>query len=108
MLMLGWYGLALAQEGFAGEARDVLARLQAALDRGAYVPPTSFAWTYIGLGEIDDAFAWLDRAVDVSDRMMVPIQLYPFFDPLRGDRRYAELLRKMKLAPTVRVRRPPR
>jgi TolB-like protein/Tfp pilus assembly protein PilF len=99
MLMLGWLGLALGHAGRAGEAREVLARLQAAADRQAYVPPTSFAWTYLGLGEVDDAFAWLDRAVEAGDRMMVPIQTYWFFDPLRGDARFADLLRRMKLAP---------
>ena len=59
--------------------------------------PTSFAWTYLGLGDIDNAFVWLDRAVEGCDRMMVPIRLYPFFDPLRADPRYAGLLHKMKL-----------
>jgi TolB-like protein/tetratricopeptide (TPR) repeat protein len=105
MLMLGWFGLSLGQAGRTAEARAVLEQLRAAADRQAYVPPTCFAWTYLGLRDIDNAFLWLDRAVDVSDRMMVPIQLYPFFDPLRGDPRYAALLRKMKLSPTTRVRR---
>jgi len=104
MMMLGWLGLALGEAGRADEARGVLAELQAAADRQVYVPPTSFAWTYLGLGEVDNAFVWLDRAVEACDRMMVPIQLYTFFDPLRGDPRFAALLRKMKLEPVNRVR----
>ena len=104
-LMLGWFGLTLGLAGRTEEAHGVLDQLQAVADRGAYVPPTCFAWTYLGLGDIEHAFVWLDRAVDVSDRMMVPIQLYPFFDPLRGDPRYADLLRKMKLTPATRVSR---
>jgi TolB-like protein len=106
MLMLGWLGLALGEAGQAGEARDVIRQLEAAAGRQQYVPPTAFAWTCLGLGEIDDAFVWLGRAVDVGDRMMVPIQLYPFVDPLRSDPRYADLLRRMKLTPTDRVPRP--
>lgn len=81
------------------EARDVLARMLAEVARQPYVPPTSLAWTYLGLGDADNAFVWLDRAVEASDRMMVPIQLYWFFDPLRGDPRFADLLRRMKLSP---------
>jgi TolB-like protein len=102
MLMLGWLGLALGQAGRTDDARAVLAELQAAADRQVYVPPTAFAWTYVGLGEADDAFVWLGRAVEECDRMMVPIQLYPFFDPLRDDPRFAELLTRMKLTPLDR------
>ncbi len=103
MMMLGWFGLTLGEAGRTEEARGVLAQLQAAADRQMYVPPTSFAWTYLGLGDVDHAFVWLDRAVDACDRMMVPIQLYPIFDPLRGDPRFAELLRRMKLQPADRT-----
>ena len=60
-------------------------------------------WTYLGLGDVDNAFAWLGRAVEASDRMMVPIQLYWFFDPLRDDSRFADLLRRMKLTPVSRA-----
>ena len=102
MMMLGWLGLALGEAGRTDQARAVLAELQAAADRQVYVPPTCFAWTYIGLGELDDAFVWLGRAVEECDRMMVPIQLYPFFDPLRDDPRFAELMSKMKLKPLDR------
>ncbi len=104
MLMLGWLGLALGQAGKRDEARRVLQQLHAAADRQAYVQPSCFAWTYLGLGDIDNAFLWMDRAVDGCDRMMVPIQLYPFLDPVRGDSRYAELLRKMRLEPVIRAR----
>ena len=107
MLMLGWFGFALGQSGKTAEARAVLEQLHEAAGRQIYVPPTSFAWTYLGLGDTDNTFVWLDRAVDGRDRMIVPIQFYPFFDPLRGDRRYAKLLRKLNLKPTVRVRRLP-
>lgn len=92
--------------GRTEEARCVLETLHAAAEQKKYVPPSTLAWTYLGLGAIDDAFVWLDRAVDVSDRMMVPIQTYPFLDPLRDDPRFAELLRKMKLTPVSAATHP--
>jgi tetratricopeptide (TPR) repeat protein len=95
-MVLGWLGLALAQGGNAAEARDLLRSLHA-IAAQAYVPPSSFAWIHYGLGEIDDAFAWMDRAVDARDPMMTPIKSYPFLDPIRSDPRFAALLRKMKL-----------
>ncbi len=95
--MLGWQGLALGLAGKIAEARAVLGRLHAIAGQ-SYVPPTSFAWTYLGLGQIDEAFIWMDRAVDAPDRMMSPIKSYPFFDPLRNDPRFKSLLQKMNLA----------
>jgi tetratricopeptide (TPR) repeat protein len=96
-LMLGWLGLALAQGDRRDEARAVLDRLHQIAQR-AYVPPTSFAWIYLGLGDVDEAFVWMDRAIDGRDQMMTPIKTYPFFDPLRSDPRFHRLLERMNLA----------
>jgi TolB-like protein/Tfp pilus assembly protein PilF len=97
-LVQGWLGLALAQSGNAAEARTLYERLRA-IAAHAYVPASVFAWIHLGLGEIDQAFTWLERAIDERDPMMVPIKSYPFFDPLRDDPRFAALLRKMNLEP---------
>jgi TolB-like protein/Tfp pilus assembly protein PilF len=94
--MLGWLGLTLATTGRAPEARDVLEQLHR-LSQKSYVPPTSFAWIHLGLKEIDVAFEWLNRAVEECDQFMMPIKSYAFFDPIRGDPRFAALLRKMRL-----------
>jgi hypothetical protein len=45
---------------------------------------------------VDTALAWLDRAVDARDQLMMPIRTYAFFDPIGGDPRFGALLRKMK------------
>ncbi len=96
-LMMGWLGLALGQGDRREEARAVLDRLHQ-IAQVAYVPPTSFAWTHLGLGEVDEAFVWMDRAIEGRDHMMTPIKTYPFFDPLRSDPRFVTLLEKMNLA----------
>jgi TolB-like protein len=96
--MIGWLGLTLGLSGNTAEARSLLNRLHAKAAKG-YVPPTSFAWIYLGLGEIDTAFEWLDRSVDECDQFMMPIKSYEFFDPIRGDPRFLALLRKMNLEP---------
>jgi TolB-like protein/tetratricopeptide (TPR) repeat protein len=106
-LVLGWLGLALGQAGRTADARAVAERLQA-MARAGYVPPTSFAWTWLGLGQMDQAFAWMDRAVDGRDHMIMPIQSYPFLDPVRRDPQYVGLLRKLnyKVAGTGTCRFP--
>lgn len=96
-ILMGWLGQALVNNGETDEARALLERLQMMASR-AYVPPTSFAWIYLALGDVDSAFVWMERAVDVRDGMIVPIQHYPFLDPLRADPRFNDLLRKMNLA----------
>jgi tetratricopeptide (TPR) repeat protein len=96
--LIGWLGLALGLGGNAAEARSLLERLHYEAAQG-HVPPTSVAWIYLGLGEIDTAFEWLNRAVDECDQFMMPIKSYEFFDPIRGDPRFGALVRKMNLEP---------
>jgi TolB-like protein/tetratricopeptide (TPR) repeat protein len=96
LLVLGWLGLALAESGDVPAARALLERLRG-MPAETYVPPTSFAWIHIGLGEIDQFFEWMGRAIDARDHMIMPIKSYAFFDPIRGDPRYTELLHKMNL-----------
>ncbi len=94
--LVGWLGLVLARAGHTDEARALLAQLKP-IPPSTYVPPTSHAWIFIGLREMDQAFEWLDRAVDVRDHMMMAIKSYPFFDPYREDPRYLALLQRMNL-----------
>ena len=94
--MLGWLGLSLGFGGKMEEARDVLNQLQETATK-TYVPPTSLAWTYLGLGETGATFEWLDRAVDARDQFMMPIKSYAFLDPIRSDSRFLSLLRKINL-----------
>jgi serine/threonine-protein kinase len=95
-LMLGWLGMTLGLGGQDAEARALLDRL-AEVSKTAYVPPSSFGWIHLALGNVDEVFTWMDRAIDARDPMMMPIQSYAFLDPLRNDPRFHALLRKMNL-----------
>lgn len=95
-LVLGWLGMTLARSGDCTAARNVLAGLHAAAKQ-MYILSTSFAWIHLGLGEIDEVFTWMERAIDERDPIIVPIKTYPFFDPLRGHPRFKALLHKMNL-----------
>jgi len=94
----GWLGMSLGLSGNKAEARALLKRLHG-MAAQAYVPPTSFAWIHLGLGEIDSAFEWLDRAVDERDQYLMPIKSYAFLDPIRSDPRFLAPLLKMNLEP---------
>jgi len=94
---LGSLSFAYGRAGRSGDARDLLGRAEA-LAASAYLPPSTFAFGYVGLGDWDAAFEWWNQAVEVRDPLIVPIKSFPFFDPVRGDPRYRALLRRMNLA----------
>ncbi len=96
-LMLGTLGLALAASGDTSGAAALLARLRT-MPAGVYAPPSGIAWINLGLGDVDEFFTWMDRAIDERDHMIMPIKTYPFLDAVRSDSRYVDLLRKMNLA----------
>jgi hypothetical protein len=60
-----------------------------------FVLPTSFAWVHFGLGQVDEAFAWMKRAVYRNDEWIHALKTWPFLDPLRSDPRFHELMHKI-------------
>ena len=44
------------------------------------------------------AARWLEKAADYRASFMLPIKVYPFFDPIREDPRFTALLEKHGLA----------
>jgi serine/threonine-protein kinase len=101
--LLGWLGLACAAAGYRDRASALRDKL-VAMSVTTYVPPFSIAGIALGLGDLDDAFRWMQRAADVRDPLIVPILCYPFLDPIRCDDRYRALLAKLKLTETVSLR----
>jgi tetratricopeptide (TPR) repeat protein len=60
-----------------------------------YVPAITFALVYVGMGDKDHAFVWLNKAYDERFTRLAYIRQETFWDPLRSDPRYTELIRKM-------------
>ena len=95
-LALGDLVRGLAAVGEGREARSVLAQLLA-LDDSGRLPPLSLACAYAGLGDADAAFSWLDRGFAARTSLMVTVKMWPGLDPIRGDPRFDDLLRRMRL-----------
>ena len=87
---------AKAVTGNRREAVALIARARA-LERERYVPPYHLAMAYVGLDSIDAAFEMLDQAWLDRDPAVAGVRVEPRFGPLRGDRRYRELLGRLKL-----------
>jgi len=93
---LGNLGHAYAVAGRRDQALAVLKELQDRYERrealGQYV-----ACVHAGLGEIDEAFLWLEKDFAARSGMLEYVIMNSLFDSLRGDPRYADLVRRMGL-----------
>jgi len=90
-------GQAYAVSHREGEARTILNQLKERSQQ-TYVQPMWIAVIHLGLGEKDQAFDWMQRAYDDRSAWLVYLKVDPLFDPLRGDARLADLLRRVGLA----------
>jgi hypothetical protein len=101
-VMRAGLGYAHAVAGDRRAARAVLRDVGTAADeqqRFAYEAGVIHA----ALGEIDAAFARLAEAVAARSGWMAYLGVDPRLDPLRGDPRYADLERRLGIAPSTRV-----
>jgi TolB-like protein len=63
------------------------------------VSPGGFAELYALLGEKDKAFEWLEKGYQQRDNEMAFIKAGPWYDNLRADPRFQDLLRRMNFPP---------
>ena len=84
-------GHARATAGKADRARDILQELHTTAEDG-YVPALGFALLHLGLGEADAALDFLEQAYDERSSWMLSLRCDPWFDPLRSDPRFRELV----------------
>jgi eukaryotic-like serine/threonine-protein kinase len=82
--------------GKTEEAQEIL-REFLEMSKRHYISPEQVATIYAALGEIDQAFEWLQKAYDARSAFLVTSYVSPAYDPLRSDPRFTELLRKMNL-----------
>src|SRR6266853_5629478 len=95
-LWSGYLGQVYALSGKTEAAVEILNDLHAA-SKHQYVPPVAFAFVYSGLGKIDDAFHWLEKAVDERDGLLIYLKVGSAFDGVRSDRRFSEVLARVGL-----------
>jgi adenylate cyclase len=83
-----------AISGNKDKARKTLARLKN-LSTQVPIQAHHFALIYVGLGERDETFRWLERAFQEHSEMMLWLKVDPRFDSLRQDFRFNDLVRRV-------------
>lgn len=96
-LILGEMGHCRATMSEAEQARRIVAELED-LSRHSYVSPLAFAYVFTGLGEHDQAFQHLDRALEQRLRPLQWVGVDPRFECLHSDTRFSRLLGRLRLA----------
>lgn len=93
------FGLAItyARMKRPDEAREVLAKTIAS--RGNYTPGDAVAHVQVELGVHDDAIRELERACDERSSSLHFVGIAPEFAPLRSDKRFLSIVRKIGLEP---------
>jgi TolB-like protein/DNA-binding winged helix-turn-helix (wHTH) protein/Flp pilus assembly protein TadD len=89
-------GYTYAVCGKRAEALEILGELKA-LSKRKYVSPSSLALIYVGLGEKDLAFDWLEKAVTDHSIPLPQLETVEEWASLRPDPRYRELLNRTGL-----------
>ncbi len=90
-------GYAYGLSGREAAAREVLAEMEK-LDRQSHLPAQEFALVYLGLGDKENAFVWLKKAVDDHFAPTSYLAVDPIYDSIRSDPRFTELVRSLNLA----------
>ena len=91
------WGLALVHHALDDKAASDAA-LKELDDRFGADGMVRIAEVYAYRGEVEAAFAWLDRAFDQKDSNLGALRVNLYFESLRSDPRYLELLEKLGLA----------
>jgi pentatricopeptide repeat protein len=85
---------AYARAGRRDDALRLLANMKKRREAG-YMPAAAFVNAYLGLGETEEAFVWLEQAYKERSNILQFVKTHPFFDPIRGDARFVDLERRI-------------
>ena len=67
------------------------------LSKQRYVGTGSFAVAYLGLGDKEQCFSWLEKAYQEKGTVIFSMKVDPMWDPVRNDPRFVDLLQRARL-----------
>src|SRR6202142_4089280 len=67
------------------------------IEKSGQVDPTAIAQAFAGMGDKDQALAWLEKAYAQRSNGLTSLKVDPAYDELRGDARFRDLLLRVGL-----------
>jgi TolB-like protein/Tfp pilus assembly protein PilF len=89
---------AYAVSGHRSEAMKMLHELRRSMRR-QQISPLHLALIYLGLGDKEQVFAWLEKAYEERSSYLAYLNVEPLADSLRSELRFLGLLKKIGLRP---------
>jgi eukaryotic-like serine/threonine-protein kinase len=87
-----------SKSGFkAAKLREI--EMRKLLAKRRYVDLADIAYAYADLGDKEQTFVWLDKALADKSGGLEVVKIVPALDPWRSDPRYLDLLKRMGLTP---------
>jgi TolB-like protein/Tfp pilus assembly protein PilF len=87
---------AYAHAGRRADALRLLAELKRRRESG-YVPAGAFVNAYLGLDDHEQTFVSLEQAYKEQSNILQFIKVHPYFDGIRGDPRFKDLMHRISL-----------
>jgi len=91
-----WLGYAYGIAGEKEKARAILEEINK-ISQESYVLPIAYIIVYMGLGEMDKVYEYLEKGYEERDSYLTLLNVDPIFDPLRSDPRFTPFTKKMGL-----------
>ncbi len=92
-----------ARSGRLSDARELVDRMVQLAEQGKMLP----SWVTLGycaLGDVDQAFHWLERGIRLRDPFVVCMPSFVWYDPMRADPRFDQLLESLNFPPASLTR----
>jgi len=90
----GFLGYCYAVNGRDAEARSILGQLDAG-SASRYITPVALALIHLGLGDLDEALAALEKALAQREAFLAYLKVFPPFRPLHSSPRFRSLLNEI-------------
>ena len=89
-------GTTYAMSGRRDEALKMIGELRE-IAKGRYVSPYFTAIIYAAMGDREQTFVWLEKAMEEKNDYLAYLNVEPLFGRVRSDPRFADLVQRLGL-----------